>query len=310
MATYGHTRALKDRSVTVPRVELTFVDVTAAEPAFGRMMRDLALDVCEMAPATYLIARARGAPYIALPVFLRRRFHHGSLVYRADSGIRMPKDLEGKRVGVRAYSVTTGVWGRGILVNDYQLNASKVTWVVDSEEHVAELRLPINVMHAPPGRSLASMMAQGEIQAGFTRNTGSGRTASRGAPGYRELFGADAPELEAEWFERTGIYPFHGVVVVREDLLNAHHWLAGALFDAFCEAKARWLATAKTTVAHCAIDRKHCEQRALLGGDPLPYGLKCNRASIEAMITYAVQQGLIPRPLPIEHLFVDPRTYH
>jgi 4,5-dihydroxyphthalate decarboxylase len=96
--------------------------------AFRRMVRDLEFDVCEMAPTTYMIARTRGAPYTALPIFLMRRFHHGGFVVRPDANIRAPKDLEGKKVGVRAYSVTTGVWTRGIFVNEYGLDSSKVTW--------------------------------------------------------------------------------------------------------------------------------------------------------------------------------------
>ena len=139
------------------------------------MVRDLEFDVCELAPTTYLIARARGAPYIALPVFLMRRFHHGGFVYRPDAGIGKPKDLEGKKVGVRAYSVTTGVWTRGILSNEYGLDSSKVTWVVDDEEHVTSLKLPPNVVHTPAGKSLAGMMANGELHAGFTGAAGIGR---------------------------------------------------------------------------------------------------------------------------------------
>src|SRR5213079_248913 len=121
------------------------------------------------------IARALGAPFVAIPVVVMRRFHHGGFVVRPDSGIKAPKDLEGKKVGVRAYSVTTGVWTRGILIDEYGLDSSKVTWVVDDEEHVTQLKLPANVIHAPPGRSLAAMMADGEIQAGFDANAGIGR---------------------------------------------------------------------------------------------------------------------------------------
>ena len=116
------------------------------------MVRDVEFDVCEMAPTTYMIARALGAPFIALPIFVMRRFHHGGFVVRPDSGIKVPKDLEGKKVGVRAYSVTTGVWTRGIFINEYGLDSSKVTWVVDDEEHVTTLKLPPNVVHAPRGQ--------------------------------------------------------------------------------------------------------------------------------------------------------------
>src|ERR1700741_3757821 len=178
IATYGHTKDIKSGAAAIAGVELDFVEVAPIIGAFRRMVRDVEFDVCEMAPTTYMIARALGAPFIALPIFLMRRFHHGGFVVRPDSGIKAPKDLEGKKVGVRAYSVTTGVWTRGIFVNEYGLDSSKVTWVVDDEEHVAALKLPPNVIHAPPGQSLQSMMASGDIQAAFTGNAGIGRAGS------------------------------------------------------------------------------------------------------------------------------------
>src|SRR5262245_14938120 len=175
IGSYGHTKALKDGSVPIAGVAAEFIEVSPIVGAFRRMVRDLEFDVCEMAPTTYMIARARGAPYIALPVFRMRRFHHGGCLVRPDAGIKVPKDLEGRQVGVRAYSVTTGVYTRGIFVNEYGLDASKVTWVVDDEEHVTTLKLPDNVVHAPEGKSLQSMMKAGEIQAGFTGPAGVGR---------------------------------------------------------------------------------------------------------------------------------------
>src|SRR6201988_3404426 len=176
IATYGHTKAIKSGDVPIKGVDPDFVEVVPIIQAFRRMGRDVEFDVCEMAPTTYMIARALGAPYIALPIFVMRRFHHGGFVVRPDSGIAVPKDLEDRRVGVRAYSVTTGVWTRGIFTNEYGMDSSKVTWVVDDEEHVTALKLPPNVIHAPPGQSLQSMMASGEIEAGFTGPAGVGRS--------------------------------------------------------------------------------------------------------------------------------------
>src|SRR6266571_7272984 len=175
IATYGHTKALRSGEVKIRNVDPDFVEVVPIIGAFRRMVRDVEFDVCEMAPTTYMIARALGSPFIALPIFIMRRFHHGGFVVRPDSGIKVPKELEGKKVGVRAYSVTTGVWTRGIFVNEYGLDSSKVTWVVDDEEHVTTLKLPANVIHAPQGKSLQSMMKAGEIQAGFTGPAGVGR---------------------------------------------------------------------------------------------------------------------------------------
>src|SRR5262245_6304764 len=247
IAGYGHTQAVKSGAVPIDGIEPNFVEVVPIIGAFRRMVRDLEFDVCEMAPTTYMIARALGAPFVAIPVFLMRRFHHGGFVVRPDSGIKTPKDLEGKKVGVRAYSVTTGVWTRGIFVNEYGLDSSKVTWVVDDEEHVTTLKLPPNVIHAPDGKSLAGMMASGELQAAFTANAGIGRAGSPtgGWTTGGQAAAADVyPELidnvagaEADWFRRTGIYPIHGLVVVRSEVLWKHPWVARALYDAFVQAR-------------------------------------------------------------------------
>src|SRR6201984_2357511 len=175
IATYGHTKDIKSGAAAIEGIEPDFVEVNPIIGAFRRMVRDVEFDVCEMAPTTYMIARALGAPFVAIPVFLMRRFHHGGFVVRPASGIKVPKDLEGKKVGVRAYSVTTGVWTRGIFINEYGLDSSKVTWVVDDEEHVTTLKLHPNAIHAGPGKSLARMMRNGDLQAGFTGPAGIGR---------------------------------------------------------------------------------------------------------------------------------------
>jgi 4,5-dihydroxyphthalate decarboxylase len=314
LGTYGHTAALKNGRVRIAGVEPEFVEVVPIIGAFRRMVRDLEFDVCEMAPTTYMIARALGAPYIALPVFLMRRFHHGGFVYRPDSGIRAPKDLEGKKVGVRAYSVTTGVWTRGIFVNEYGMDSAKVTWVVDDEEHVTALKLPPNVVHAPEGKSLASMMAGGEISAGFNGPAGIGRAGppvgaweqggQKPAEVYPELI-EDAPQAEADWFKRTGIYPIHGSVVVKTEVLEKDPWVAKSLVDAFMAAKTIYIDRLKGQEGDSADDKKYRGLMKIVG-DPLPYGMKENAASIDAMLTYGLQQGLIPRRMPLNEVFVDP----
>jgi 4,5-dihydroxyphthalate decarboxylase len=185
IADYPHTRAILSGRIPIDGVAPRFANVVPQIAAHRRMVRDVEFDVCELAPTTYIIARAYGAPFVALPIIVSRAFHHGGLLVRPDAGIETPKDLEGKKVGVRAYSVTTGVWTRGILIGDYGLNSSKVTWVVDDEEHVRELKLPPNVIHAPAGRSLVEMMASGEISAGFSGNAGLGREVRQRRDGRR-----------------------------------------------------------------------------------------------------------------------------
>jgi 4,5-dihydroxyphthalate decarboxylase len=317
IASYGHTKDVKSGAAAIAGVEPDFVEVVPIIGAFRRMVRDLEFDVCEMAPTTYMIARALGAPFIALPIFLMRRFHHGGFVVRPDSGIKQPKDLEGKKVGVRAYSVTTGVWTRGIFVNEYGLDSSKVTWVVDDEEHVTSLKLPSNVVHAPDGKSLASMMASGELQAGFSGPAGIGRAgpptgaweqrAQTSSVNYPELI-ANAPEVEAQWFRRTGIYPIHGLIVVKTAVLAQHPSVAKSLFDAFLKAKAAYVARLRAGEGNGPDDLKYRSLTELVG-DPLPYGLKENMPSIEAMLTYGLQQGLIPKRMPMADVFVDPQPH-
>ena len=313
IGTYGHTRALKWGDVRIEGIDPAFVEVVPIIGAFRRMVRDLEFDVCEMAPTTYMIARALGAPFVALPIFLMRRFHHGGFVVRPDAGIRVPKDLEGKKVGVRAYSVTTGVWTRGIFVNEYGLDSAKVTWVVDDEEHVTTLKLPPNVVHAPEGKSLQSMMKAGEIQAGFTGPAGVGRAGppisgwdkagAAAADTYPELI-ADVEKVEADWFRKSGIYPIHGLIVVKDEHIKRHPWLARSLMNAFVEAKKPYLEALKRGQGDSPEDKRYRNFLSLMS-DPLPYGIAANRASIEALVTYSVQQELIPSRPQLDRVFVD-----
>ncbi len=316
IATYGHTAAVKDGRVPIEGVAPDFVEISPIIAAFRRMVRDVEFDVCEMAPATYMIARAAGAPFKALPVFVFRRFHHGGFVYRSDAGISKPKDLEGKNAGVRAYSVSTGIWTRGILQNDCGVDVSKVTWVVDDEEHVASLHLPSNVVHAPQGQSLVSMMADGSLQAAFTGPAGIGRSGApkegwdasnaQQAPSYTEMF-PDTLAAEKGWYQRTGIYPVHGLIVVKDELLAAHPWLAKSVFEAFVKSKELWLEQLKRGIVHSDTDR-HYQAMSEIVGDPLPLGIAPNRPAIEALIQYSYQQGLLPKHYGIDELFVDPQA--
>jgi 4,5-dihydroxyphthalate decarboxylase len=313
IATYGHTKDIKSGAVPIAGVDPEFVEVVPIIGAFRRMVRDVEFDICEMAPTTYMIARALGAPFIALPIFVMRRFHHGGFVVRPDSGIKQPKDLEGRQVGVRAYSVTTGVWTRGIFVNEYGLDSSKVTWVVDDEEHVTSLKLPPNVVHAPDGKSLASMMASGELEAGFSGPAGIGRAGPpTGAWEQRDLAStvtypeliADVPEVEAQWFRDTGIYPIHGLIVVKDEHIKRHPWLARSLMDAFVTAKKPYLEEIKRGHGDRPEDKRYRDFLSLMN-DPLPCGIAANRPSIDALVTYSLQQKLIPSRPELAQVFVE-----
>lgn len=312
IADHPHTMAIKNGEIEIEGVEPEFVTVKPQIGAFRRMVRDLEFDVCELAPTTYIIARSYGAPFVGLPIFVVRRFHHGGLLVRPDAGIKSPKDLEGHKVGVRAYSVTTGVWLRQVLIDEFGVDTSKVTWVVDDEEHVTAFKLPANVEHAPEGTSLYDMMQSGELVAGFEAAAGIGRT---GAPtgGWQETDTSmypdllpNAEELETEYFKRTGIYPMHGTIVVKDDKLAANPWIARSLSDAFDKAKKDWLAKLNSGEATGKGAEKYRALQKIVGPDPLPYGIEENRKTIEALEQTAAAQGLTAKRMSMDELFVDP----
>ncbi|MCW1411299.1 PhnD/SsuA/transferrin family substrate-binding protein [Rhizobium sp. 1AS11] len=311
IAEYPHTEKILSGEIEIEGVEPNFISVKPQIGAYRRMVRNHEFDVCEIAPTTYIIARAYGAPFVGLPIFLMRQFNHSTLLVRPDADIKVPKDLEGHKVGVRAYSVTTGVWLRAALVEDFGLDSSKVTWVVDDEEHVLELELPPNVIHTENGRSLADMMADGELVAGFAGNAGVGRS---GAPtggwqvldaDYPKLL-PDAPAVEMDYFARTGIYPIHGMIVVKDEVLALHPWVAKSLHDAFAKAKAGWLEGFNSGASNTKLDEKYRKLSKIVGPDPLPYGLAQNMPSIEALARAAENQKMTPRLMQVSELFVDP----
>jgi len=224
IATYPHTKGLKDGTVSVPGVQFEHVAVSPIIGAFRRMCRSFEFDLCEMAITTYLTAKAHDKPFTALPVFLMRQFHHSPIVYNMKSGVQAPKDLEGNKVGVRAYTVTTGVWTRGILATEYGVDLDKITWVVVDEEHVQEYHKPANVMERPRA-NLAEMLVAGELAAAI----GVGKVDS---PDVKPLI-PDAAEAEAAWYRKTGIYPINHTVVVKDTLLQSDPSLAPRLFAGF-----------------------------------------------------------------------------
>ena len=311
VAEYPHTSAVRNGSIPIEGVDAEIITVEPQIAAFRRMVRQLEFDVCELAPTTYIIARAYGYPFVALPIFVLRRFHHSGMLVRPDAGIKSPKELEGHKVGVRAYSVTTGAWTRGIFIEEFGLDDSKVTWVVDDEEHVTELKLPANVIHTAPGRSLADMMADGELVAGLHGNAGVGRSGSPTGgwktveAHYPDLV-PNAAELEADWYRRTGIYPMHGTIVVKDSVLKEHPWVARSLFDAFSRAKNEWLKGLSAATASNASDKKYVGLQKIVGADPLPYGMEPNVKTIEALERIAFKQKLTPKRMSLEQLFVDP----
>ena len=200
----GHTQPLIDGVVRPRTFEFEFEDVPVIIKAFRRMVRDLEFDICELAMTTYLCARAHGKAFTAIPVFPMRAFHHGAIVYNTKSGVRTPKDLEGRKVGVnRGYTVTTGVWARGILQHEYGVDLGKVTWVLSGDEHVAEFRPPANVVPIEPGKKMEDMLIAGELAAAIGVQVDS--------PDVTPLI-PNAREAGFEALRRSGHYPINHTV--------------------------------------------------------------------------------------------------
>ena len=294
IATYPHTKGLKDGSVAAPGLQFDHVEVSPIVAAFRRMVRTLEFDVSEMAITTYLTAKAHGKAFTALPVFIMRQFHHAPIVCNVKSGVASPKDLEGKKVGVRAYTVTTGVWVRGILQSEYGVDLDKITWVVVDEEHVQEYRKPSNVEERPKA-NLGEMVAKGELAAAI----GAGKVDS---PDVKPLF-PNAGELEAAWYRKTGIYPINHTVVIKDSLLQADRTLAPRVFGAFKDAKAALLKQLAAGGELSGDAQTLARRRSVVGDDPLPYGLAKNRRAMEAIIRFALDQKILPRAVEPEAMF-------
>ncbi len=294
VATYAHTKGLKDGTVTAPGIRFEHIEVSPIVAAFRRMVRTLEFDVSEMAITTYLTARAHGKPFTALPIFVMRQFHHAPIAYNVKSGVKSPKDLEGKKVGVRAYTVTTGVWARGILATEYGVDLDKVTWVVVDEEHVQEYQKPSNVLERP-GANLGQMLAQGELAAAI----GAGQVDS---PDVKPLI-ANPREAEAAWYRKTGIYPINHTVVVKDSLLQADPTLAPRIFGAFKEAKAAFLKQLDSPASLSGDAQALAARRSIVGDDPLPNGVARNRKALEAVIQFARDQKILPRAVSPEEVF-------
>ncbi|KQZ11725.1 ABC transporter substrate-binding protein [Microbacterium sp. MEC084] len=293
----GANRALITGSVAPAGYTLDFVDEPVLVKGFRKMVRNLEYDVAEMALTTYLTAKEHGAPFTALPIFLVRDFHHGAVqIRKADSGMTAP-DLAGKRVGVnRGYTVTTGVWARAALA-EAGLDLTSVTWVRSGDEHVATYVPPANVVQAPEGRTLEELLLAGELDAVIG--------ASIDHPDVVPLF-ADPLRAGLDVLRDTGVFPINHLVVVKDSLVAERPDLPRAIFDAFTEAKRRYVdeLRAHSDGAKKGQDRTLTAVMELTGSDPLPYGVEGSRVTLEKLIDNAMTQGILTERPAFESIFV------
>ncbi len=292
---YGHTKSIIDGSLNNDKVALDWVEVSPIIGAFRRMIRGMEFDISEMAISTYLCAKSFNKPITAIPVFPVRGFHHGAISYNTKLGISSPKDLEGKKVGVRGWTVTTGVWVRSILKEGYGVDIDKITWVLAGDEHVAEYEYPSNVVPLPEGSELAKMLAEGEIAAGI----GVGQVDSEDV---KPLI-SDGRNAAVQYFKDKGVYPINHTIVVKDEILAANPWLAEELFNTFKAAKGSYITKLDAGVDLSDADQGIVKNGKDVGGDPLPYGLAANKTTMEAIIQACVDQKVIPSKFSVEELF-------
>lgn len=299
IATYGHTKEIKDGTVAPRTFGFDFEEVPVIIQAFRRMVRSLAFDVSEMAITTYLCARDHGKRFTALPIFLMRGFHHGAILYNVESGIRTPKDLEGKRVGVsRGYTVTTGLWARSILQHEHGVDLSRITWVLSGDEHVAEYQPPPNVVPIDAGKKLEDMLVAGELVAAVNVQVD--------APHVRPLIAN--PQEAGLAALRRGLYPINHTVVVKDETLAEHPEIAEDIFNVFVEAKRRYVERLRAGTVQEPTKNDQLFRRVMdVLSDPLPYGIAPNRGVLEELIARSAEQQIISRRFEVDELF-EPST--
>jgi 4,5-dihydroxyphthalate decarboxylase len=277
---YAHTLPLKNKQITSQSVAFDFTEVKPVYKVFGTMLRERTFDVSEMAIVSYLQAKSHGKPVVLLPAVMLGRFQHHCMLYSAERGRITSPDLEGRRVGVRSFAQTTGVWLRGHLQNDYGVDIGRVQWVTFEDAHVSEFRDPAGVERAGPGKTISEMVLDGELAAGIY---------GQELPDDKR-FQSVIPEPEAaarQWHAKHGVVPINHMVVVTEDL-------------------ARTQPETVAEVYRMLLASKRAAGLPKPGGlDMQPFGFAACRPALQMIIDYCVQQRLIPRRFAVEELFDD-----
>lgn len=294
---HGQWDALRDGRVKPDGIQLQHIEVNPPTAIYRRMVRHLEFDVAEIAITTFLCARSFKKPITAIPIFSNRDVTMAEILYNVRSGIKEPKDLEGKRVGMRSYTVTNNTQARALLRSEFGVDTDRIQWVVTEDAHVAEYREPSNVQFAAAGRTLEEMVKTGEIDAGI-------QLRMRPEGDIRLLLSEEeANEVGLRYYRRTGVYPIGHVMTIKDATLNAHPEIAVELLRAFTASKELYLAGLAERDPLSDRDRQSLRNREIVGGDPLPFGLARNRKSLQGMIEMNVDQKVIPSPLDIDSLF-------
>jgi 4,5-dihydroxyphthalate decarboxylase len=272
LGSHPHVAAVKSGALHSDLFDLEFIEYTPTNTAFKPMVREQAFDVCEMAIVTFLMAKAHGKPLVLLPATMLGRFQHAYALYNPARGLLGPADLEGRRVGIRSFTTTTGAWIRGILANDYGVDLDRINWVTFEDPHVAEY--VDTTQRAPKDKKILQMLLDGELDAVLGETSTDAR--------LKPLFPDPAAEA-ARWYAQRGVVPVNHLVVVTAELAASRPDVVAGLYDLLKQNKAQAGVSATP--------------------DLVPFGIEANRKPLELIVEYAVQQGLIPRRFAVEELF-------
>jgi 4,5-dihydroxyphthalate decarboxylase len=303
---YDRTRFLIDGAVDVEGVELTVIPLSPSE-RHSRFLDHAEFDACELNIGIYFAWKALGAPFTAIPVFPYRKFCHEIVSINRSAGITQPEDLSGKTIGVLNHLSPAAIWMRGVLQDAYGVSPRSLKIRANGAEPVPGWTAPpwLDLQRVPAGRTADDMLVAGELDACILPEVAPSVRA--GHPSVCRLW-PNYRQEEAEYFRRTGIFPIGHTVVIRDQALDRDPWIAVSLMKAIADAK-------KRGISHWSSDPRRSflawygaeleEQRTLMGADPWPYGLEANRVALETMLRYAEEQGIIPRRLDLEELFVE-----
>lgn len=279
LGNYPNTKALKSGAVRSDLVDFDFAEVKVANNLFKAVVRDAKYDVAELAIVTYLQAKAFGKPYVLVPAVVVSRGQHHTIAYNPERGALTPSELNGKKVGVRAYTVTTGTWVRGILASDYGVDINKVEWITFEDPHVSEYRDPAIVKRAPAGKNLTQMLLDGEVAAGIVGD-------KLPDPRLKHLI-PDADAVAEKWAKSHHGVPINHMLVVKQELSRSRPDVVQDIFRQLHESK----------LAAGLPDSGEL--------DPYRFGVEACRPILEIIIDFCHRQELIPHRLTVDELFDD-----
>ncbi len=300
-----------DGSAQAEGVDLQVLEVGQSGPLkhgqdrHERMLQKREFDICELSLSSYLIAKSRGLPFTAIPVFPRRLFSMSQMWVNTNAGIDSPQDLIGKKVGLSTFQTTLSVLAKGDLQTEYGVPWRKLDWYISKEEAIPIKPLDgVRMQLLPSGKKIGAMLETGEIDALMVPHPP--KEALRGGGTIRRLF-ADPKGEEIKYFQRNGYYPIMHVVAFKDEVLSKNPWLAASITAAFDRAKQACMEYYDDPNWSLFVWGRHLfeEERNAFGDDPWPNGIKKNRANLERFIGYSLDQGLMERKLEVEELFAD-----